>query len=154
MKRVRYLLDAANKSGRAEVEAGDRGLIPKLVVFYLENPFARSAGIPCWLVREFRDAVDKVQGGGATWNEVFRSPVGKRKRRDARRRKTELQPKVYHLVQTLRQQGRSIDDALFEDVGAALGIKKTLVKEYYYAPDGQRAVDENWKRVKEATRTP
>jgi hypothetical protein len=89
--------------------------------------------MPEWVALAFIAGYDKVLNCRAnSWDAVFGNPYSKGKHLAAMRKKRELSPAVWLAVNDARNQGATVDENLFEQVGKELGLGKTLAAEYYY----------------------
>ena len=89
--------------------------------------------MPGWVARAFISGYEKVLTCRAnSWDKVFGNPYQKGRHLAAMRKKRNLSPAVWNAVNDARQQGAPVDEDLFEEVGKAYGLGKTLAAEYYY----------------------
>lgn len=94
--------------------------------------FARQMAAPEWIVDAFTGATDRWYALDATsLDEAFGVAYQKGTNFNALKKRRSLTLAVYRKVTEASKQGRSIDDGLFEDVGVALGLGRTQVKNYY-----------------------
>jgi hypothetical protein len=87
--------------------------------------------LPSWVSRELWHAFKRFEGGQlSSWEDVFGKPFpGKRRKGSSTRRKAR---EVWIRVQGLREEGRKLDDLLFEEVGKEFGFGATTAKNLYY----------------------
>lgn len=78
----------------------------------------------------------------ATLDEAFGVQRLKGTHLKTKRKVLELNLAVPAMVVKLRAQGRAIDEALFEDVGKALGISSSTASKAYYASSYYRRLQE------------
>lgn len=91
--------------------------------------------LPDWTAAAYIGAFDKVHNAREkSWDAAFDSPYPKETHLNAVRKRRLGRLQVWSLVQEIRKKDpdRPIDQWLFEEVGAELGIGKTLASEYYY----------------------
>jgi hypothetical protein len=91
--------------------------------------------MPAWVAEAYITRYDQVLSCQAgSWDEVFGRPYPERSRLANMRQRRELRFDVYHRIRQILacEPTTPIDTALFEKVGAQVGIKKTLCAELYY----------------------
>lgn len=118
---------------KARYEAGDKNALLGAIRICANHDLV----MPEWLARAFIRSYDKVLTHRVkSWDEAFGSPLPKGKHLNAARKKREKSPAVWLEVRRMvTEEGRAIDDLLFEDVGKKLGLGKTQASEFYYAHD-------------------
>ena len=127
VKRVRALRD------RIESNAKGAGFD---VLMCVRVCGANDLQMPLWLVHAFNRRFDAVLNVRAlSWDDEnsFGRPYPKSTNRAALRKKRKLMPAVWVKVAEGLEGGRVVDASLFEDVGKALSIGKTLAQNYYYS---------------------
>lgn len=119
---------------KARFEAGDRNALLGAIRICANHDLV----MPEWLARAFIRAYDKVlRHDVGSWDDAFGRPLPKGRHLNAARKKRNKAPAVWRRVRKLHEEGRAIDDLLFEDVGKELGLGKTLVSEFYYEHDAR-----------------
>jgi hypothetical protein len=89
--------------------------------------------MPEWVSRAYIEKFDRANSLRVlSWDEVFGPivPPGRQPKRYMEDRV--LRPKVYKLCRDKIAAGQPTDEALFEEVGALVGIKKTRASRLYY----------------------
>lgn len=130
-----YRLNAAYELAKEEKRfaAGDRNALLGAIRICANHDLV----MPEWLARAFIRSYDKVlRHDVGSWDDAFGRPLPKGKHLNAARKKRNKGFSAWIRVRQLHDQGRAIDEQLFEDVGKELGLGKTLVSEYYYDRGG------------------
>ncbi len=134
----------------AEFEAGDKNALLAAIHICATHCLV----LPEWLAKAYISEYDKVlRHEVGSWDDAFGRPFPKGKHLNAARKKREKAGEVWHRVRQLHDQGRPIDEALFEEIGKEFALGKTLVSEYYYyvgeqlltLPAGIQAVLDSYK---------
>jgi hypothetical protein len=113
---------------RIAFEAGDRTALLKAIAHC-----GRQARVmPEWVVAGYCSAMNQWWSYRvATLDEAFGVSLPKGKHIAALRKRRRLEWRVYSRVMQLQAGGRSLNKALFAEVGAEYAIGKTLAEEYY-----------------------
>jgi hypothetical protein len=94
---------------------------------------ARSdAPMPNWVKNNYTDSYAKIlRGDVKTLDEAFGRPISKGANLNALKKKRKLALEIWSYIKIASENGRAIDDELFEEAGKEFNIGKTLAGEYY-----------------------
>lgn len=114
---------------RARFEAGDKNALLGAVRTCAQHGLV----MPDWLASAFIRGYDQVLNlRTGSWDDAFGKPIPKGAHLAALRKKRAKTPAVWLAIQDAKRQGCAIDMKLFDEIGARLGLGKTLVAEYFY----------------------